>query len=92
MSFYDFRQCYTLLRTLKTRASKLASHGGKTMKIRLTARGRALIGKNDNSNKTIHLIRKPMYQEFTLITLGNNGKVLSRKKVHIDLTRYFKSA
>ncbi len=63
------------------------------MKIRLTARGKALLGKSGKpGNNTIHLIPKPNYQEFTLITVGNNGKALSRKKVHIDLTRYFKSA
>ena len=63
------------------------------MKIRLTARGKALIGKSENPGKnTIYLISKPKYQEFTLITVGSNGKALSRKKVHIDINRYFKSA
>ena len=61
------------------------------MKIRLTARGEALV-KQLNKAAITSTNAKPNLRQFTLIKYDERGKQLSRHKVMVDMNKYFKAA
>ena len=61
------------------------------MKIRLTSRGMAMVKKLNIAPDTIKSHR-PEYRRFTLIRIDGKGKAISRKKITIDINKYFKEA
>ena len=61
------------------------------MKIRLTARGKALV-KQLNKAAVTPTHAKPNLRQFTLIKYDGRGKQLSRQKVMVDMNKYFKAA
>ncbi len=61
------------------------------MKIRLTARGQALVNRLGNGTKK-HRPYKPNFRKFTLIRVDGTGKALSKEKITVDINKVFKAA
>ena len=61
------------------------------MKIRLTARGMAMVKKMNMASGTLKA-QKPEYKQFTLIRIDGRGKAVSKEKVIVNMNRYFKAA
>ena len=61
------------------------------MKIRLTPRGIAMVKKMSSEIGTLK-VYKPNLKKFTLIKIDGKGRAVSRKKVMIDLNKYFKAS
>ena len=61
------------------------------MKIRLTPRGIAMVKKMNSEIGTLK-VYKPNLKKFTLIKIDDKGRAVSRKKVMIDLNKYFKAS
>ena len=61
------------------------------MKIRLTARGMAMVKKMNIASDTL-TAQEPEYRPFTLIRIDGRGKTISKKKVMVNMNRYFKVA
>ena len=61
------------------------------MKIRLTARGMAMVKKMNIASDTL-TTQRPEYRQFTLIRIDGRGRTISRKKVMVNMNRYFKAA
>ncbi len=61
------------------------------MKIRLTPRGKAMVKKMNSEIGTLK-VYKPNLKKFTLIKIDGKGRAVSRKKVMIDLNKYFKAS
>ncbi len=61
------------------------------MKIRLTARGIAMVKKMSMASDTL-TAQRPEYRQFTLIKINGSGKTISRKKVMVNMNKYFKAA
>ncbi len=61
------------------------------MKIRLTPRGIAMVKKMNSEIGTLK-VYKPNLKKFTLIKIDGKGRAVSRKKVMIDLNKYFKAS
>ena len=59
------------------------------MKIRLTARGIAMVKKMNMASDTL-TAQRPEYRQFTLIRIDGKGKAISKKKVMVNMNRYFK--
>ena len=69
----------------------LKQNGGLDMKIRLTPRGIAMVKKMNSEIGTLK-VYKPNLKKFTLIKIDDKGRAVSRKKVMIDLNKYFKAS
>ena len=61
------------------------------MKIKLTARGMAMVKKMNIASDTL-TTQRPEYRQFTLIRIDGRGRTISRKKVMVNMNRYFKAA
>ena len=61
------------------------------MKIRLTARGIVMVKKMNMASDTL-TVQRPEYRQFTLIRIDGKGKAISKKKVMVNMNRYFKVA
>ena len=61
------------------------------MKIRLTARGLAM-AKKMNANADTLKVYRPDFRKFTLIRIDGRWRTVSRKRVMIDLNKYFKAS
>ena len=61
------------------------------MKIRLTAREIAMVKKMNMASDTL-TAQRPEYRQFTLIRIDCRGKTISKKKVMVNMNRYFKAA
>ncbi len=61
------------------------------MNIRLTARGMAMVKKMNIASDTL-TVQRPEYRQFTLIRIDGKGKAISKKKVMVNMNRYFKIA
>ena len=61
------------------------------MKIRLTARGMAMVKKMNIASDTL-TTQRPEYRQFTLIRIDGRGKTISKKKVMVKMNRYFNAA
>ena len=61
------------------------------MKIKLTARGMAVVKKMSIEGSTLKAYR-PDYRKFTLIRVDGKGHTISREKVMVDVNRIFRAA
>ena len=61
------------------------------MNIRLTARGMAMVKKMNIASDTL-TVQRPEYRQFTLSRIDGKGKAISKKKVMVNMNRYFKVA
>ena len=59
------------------------------MNIRLTARGMEMVKKMNMASDTL-TVQRPEYRQFTLIRIDGKGKAISKKKVMVNMNRYFK--
>ena len=63
------------------------------MKIRLTVNGRALVEMMRSGSGLIHTeAHRPRMREYTLIRLDRKGQAISKEKVLVDESRYFRAA
>ena len=60
------------------------------MKIRLTARGMAVVKKMNMVSGTIKA-QRPEYRQFTLIRIDGKGRAISKRKVMVNMNRYFQA-
>ena len=65
-------------------------NGGMHMKIRLTARGMAVVKKMNMVSGTIKA-QRPEYRQFTLIRIDGKGRAISKRKVMVNMNRYFQA-
>ena len=59
------------------------------MNISLTARGIALVNKMKSSTQ-LHNRYEPDMHRFTLVKLDGRGRIIRRKKIMIDVKKYFR--